>query len=223
MPRNNPRQVDSDRELQCRCHLDRRNRLASWRTMWETQRYSLRSGLLRSGAISSCSTPGCVQPKGDTRISGKLRTTVKQSLPVQGRTRYSINILAKNCNASFKSYLAKSSVGFCSSRAAASATRPSGSTTLPKCCDAITRFCKSRHTCFSSLATRGLAFDNNSRPSPSISARQCSIVTRSIYATHCRKWRSSAMPNKFRPKLCLVLNVTRCQLASSVTLIRDRH
>ena len=55
----------------------------------------------------------------------------------------------------------------------------------------------------------GLAFDNNSRPSPSISARQCSIVTRSIYATHCRKRRSSATPNKSRPRLSLVLNVAR--------------
>jgi hypothetical protein len=42
-------------------------------------------------------------------------------------------------------------------------------------------------------------------------------------ATHCRKRRSSAMPNKSRPKPCLVLNVTRCQLAPPVTLIGDRH
>ena len=90
-----------------------------------------------------------------------------------------------------------------SNRAAASAIRSSGSMTLPNFCDAITRFCNRRHTCFNALATRGLGFDNSSRPSPSISARQRSIVTRSIYCDALPELAGPAHPQtKSRPKLC---------------------
>ena len=44
--------------------------------------------------------------------------------------------------------------------------------TLPYFCAATSRLRNGRHKCLSSPATRGLAFDNSSRPSPSISVRQ---------------------------------------------------